>query len=61
MSAAARPRSIDDGVDPHLPVRLRVLRTSPARRLYERFGFVMDGETATHVLMIRPGLIAHTP
>ncbi len=41
----------------HLPVRLRVLRTSPARRFYERLGFVIEGETATHILMVRPANI----
>jgi GNAT superfamily N-acetyltransferase len=34
-----------------LPVRLRVLRINPARRLYERLGFVAVGETETHILM----------
>lgn len=34
-----------------LPVRLRVFRVNPARRLYERLGFVATGETDTHVLM----------
>jgi GNAT superfamily N-acetyltransferase len=34
-----------------LPVTLQVLRGNPARRLYERLGFVVTGETATHVTM----------
>jgi ribosomal protein S18 acetylase RimI-like enzyme len=35
-----------------IPVRLQVLRTNPgARRLYERLGFVVVGETATHLQM----------
>ncbi|MCI0636496.1 MAG: GNAT family N-acetyltransferase [Actinobacteria bacterium] len=34
-----------------LPVRLRVFRVNPARRLYERLGFATTGETETHVLM----------
>ncbi len=34
-----------------LPVRLRVFRVNPARRLYERLGFAATGETETHVLM----------
>lgn len=42
LAAAAR-----DG----LPVRLQVLRVNPARRLYERLGFVATGETATHYLL----------
>jgi GNAT superfamily N-acetyltransferase len=38
-----------------LPVRLRVFRVNPARRLYERLGFVATGETGTHVLMEHVG------
>lgn len=34
-----------------LPVTLRVLKGNPARRLYERLGFVAVGETETHSLM----------
>jgi GNAT superfamily N-acetyltransferase len=34
-----------------LPVRLRVLRVNPGRRLYERIGFRVTGETETHILM----------
>jgi ribosomal protein S18 acetylase RimI-like enzyme len=40
-----------------LPVRLRVLKVNPAQRLYERLGFVVNGETDTHFLMERA---AHT-
>jgi SAM-dependent methyltransferase len=36
-----------------LPVRLRVLRASRARRLYERLGFAVEGSTDTHLLMVR--------
>jgi ribosomal protein S18 acetylase RimI-like enzyme len=32
-------------------VTLRVLKVNPARRLYERLGFVVVGETDTHHLM----------
>lgn len=35
-----------------LPVTLQVLRVNPARRLYERLGFRVTGETGTHVLMV---------
>jgi ribosomal protein S18 acetylase RimI-like enzyme len=35
-----------------MPVRLRVLRTNPARELYERLGFRIYGTTETHHLMI---------
>lgn len=34
-----------------LPVRLRVLKVNPARRLYERLGFVITEETPTHYSM----------
>ena len=37
----------------HLPVKLRVLKVNPARRLYERLRFVCAGETPTHYLMRR--------
>ena len=37
-----------------LPVRLRVLRVNPARRLYERHGFAVVGENETHYTMVRP-------
>lgn len=32
-------------------VGLQVLRVNPARRLYQRLGFALTGETATHFLM----------
>ncbi len=35
-----------------MPVRLRVLRTNPARALYERLGFTTCETTETHHLMI---------
>ena len=35
-----------------LPVALQVLKVNPARRLYERLGFTLHGETATHYLMV---------
>jgi ribosomal protein S18 acetylase RimI-like enzyme len=34
-----------------LSVKLRVLKVNPARRLYERLGFVVVGETEPHFLM----------
>ena len=36
-----------------LPVTLQVLKVNPARRLYERLGFVCSGETETHYRMRR--------
>ena len=41
-----------------LPVRLRVLKINPARRLYARLGFVVTGETATHCLMTKLQVVA---
>ncbi|WP_336210522.1 GNAT family N-acetyltransferase [Nonomuraea sp. LPB2021202275-12-8] len=38
-----------DGV----PVRLQVLRGSPARRLYERHGFTLETEDSVDVFMVR--------
>ncbi len=34
-----------------LPLRLQVLKVNPARRLYERIGFAVVGETDTHYQM----------
>jgi ribosomal protein S18 acetylase RimI-like enzyme len=33
-------------------VTLQVLKVNPARRLYERLGFRVTGETPTHFLML---------
>ena len=38
----------------HTAVRLNVLQGSPARRLYERHGFVVDAEDPVDVFMTRP-------
>jgi SAM-dependent methyltransferase len=35
-------------------VRLQVLRTNPARRLYERHGFAVEAVTAERLTMVRP-------
>jgi ribosomal protein S18 acetylase RimI-like enzyme len=35
-----------------LPVRLQVMKVNPARGLYERLGFVVTEETATHFRML---------
>jgi len=40
-------RAYDEGIS----VSLQVLKFNPARHLYERLGFVVSGETATHYLM----------
>lgn len=36
-----------------IPVRLRVLKTNPARRLYQRLGFVPTGENDVYLQMDR--------
>jgi len=47
---------IRDAEVERLPVRLQVLKVNPARLLYERLGFRLDGETETHHHMVRePG------
>lgn len=47
LVAALRRRAAEAG----LPLRLRVLRENPARRLYARLGFTETGETEWHVEM----------
>ena len=42
----------------NLSVRLQVLKANRARRLYERLGFQVYGESETHVLMERAFTIA---
>ena len=44
---------LDESDQSHLPVKLQVLKVNPARRLYERSGFVHMGETPTHIQMVR--------
>jgi N-acetylglutamate synthase-like GNAT family acetyltransferase len=39
--------------EPQLPIRLRVLCVNPARRLYERHGFVVTEKNETHYTMVR--------
>ena len=41
---------------PHRPVRLEVLKASPAARFYERAGFHLTGESEFDLLYERPGL-----
>lgn len=41
----------DEGAKLGMPVRLRVLKENRARRLYERLGFAVTGETETHTDM----------
>lgn len=40
-----------------VPAALQVLKVNPARRLYERLGFTIVGETATHHLMRASDLV----
>jgi ribosomal protein S18 acetylase RimI-like enzyme len=43
----------------HKPIRLNVLRTNRALRLYQRLGFAVVGDNGTHLLMeARPSLDA---
>jgi len=44
-----------------LPIRLRVLRVNPARRLYERLGFRVFDRSETHFLMERSAALSQTP
>ncbi|MEO6876199.1 MAG: GNAT family N-acetyltransferase [Opitutaceae bacterium] len=36
----------------YVPIRLRVMKVNPARQLYERMGFTVYAETATHFRMV---------
>ncbi|MBD2121193.1 N-acetyltransferase [Trichocoleus sp. FACHB-262] len=42
---------LDQGQASNLPVQLQVLKQNPAKRLYERLGFISVGETKTHYIM----------
>ena len=44
---------IEQGDRDGLPIRLRVMKVNPARRLYERNGFVLTDESNTHYMMER--------
>lgn len=46
------PSVLREAAQRSVPVRLQVLRQNPARQLYERLGFHIVGETATHVEMV---------
>lgn len=43
---------IADGVQKKKPIRLRVLKVNPAKKLYERLGFSVIEETPTHYIMM---------
>jgi GNAT superfamily N-acetyltransferase len=43
---------IADGAQKMKPVRLRVLKVNPAKRLYDRLGFSTVEETSTHYIML---------
>ena len=49
---------IEDAKRKNKPVLLQVLRPNPARRLYERLGFYVWAETATHFKMRREAMTA---
>lgn len=52
LGAALLRSVLADAAREGLPVRLQVLRVNPARRLYERLGFVIEGETPTHYQLV---------
>lgn len=51
LGAAIIADLLRDAAARGLPVTLQVNRVNPARRLYERLGFVETGRTETHYLM----------
>ena len=53
LGAEVIARVVADATKRRLPVRLQVLLANRARRLYERLGFEVCGETETHVVMRR--------
>ncbi len=42
---------VDEAYRKRVPITLQVLKVNPARRLYERLGFSISGETTTHYQM----------
>ena len=42
---------MNDAIHKMKPIRLRVLRVNPAKRLYDRLGFLVIEETKTHYIM----------
>ena len=42
---------LDEAQENGIALTLQVLKVNPARRLYERLGFAISGETATHYQM----------
>ena len=42
---------LDEAQQKKVAITLQVLKVNPARRLYERLGFVISGETTTHYQM----------
>lgn len=44
-------RAMDQAAAAQKPLRLQVFKINPARRLYERMGFVEPGEKETHIQM----------
>ncbi len=42
---------LEEAAEKGLPVKLKVLRTNPAIRLYKRLGFQVDSRTNTHFFM----------
>jgi ribosomal protein S18 acetylase RimI-like enzyme len=44
-------RMIEGAQKAEKPFRLQVFKVNPARKLYERLGFIKTGETETHIQM----------
>lgn len=54
LGSAVLTAVLEEADADHQVVRLDVLQQSPARRLYERHGFVFEHEDALDVFLIRP-------
>lgn len=52
IGTAIIDKIISDGAQKMKPVRLRVLKVNPAKRLYERLGFSTVEQTSTHYMML---------
>jgi ribosomal protein S18 acetylase RimI-like enzyme len=48
VGSAVLRRVIQQADNGGAPIRLHVLKTNPAKRLYDRFDFDVVGETTTH-------------
>lgn len=51
LGTAVMGELLGEAREKQIPLRLQVLKVNPARRLYERLGFAVIGETDTHYQM----------